>query len=372
MAFLPMLAAYLHDLDPFLFELKIGGSSFGVRWYGLSYLVGFLAAFGIIWRITKVGRSPLKPEAVRDFVLSVALGVVAGGRIGYVLFYRPELFITFSEELPYWDLLALNKGGMASHGGMIGMLLATWLYGRWHRVPWGHLLDLTALTATLGVFFGRLANFVNGELFGRGPTDVAWAVKFPQEMYRWAGTEASEAQRAKLAELVRALAERGLIPQQLRETGTAYDLVSWTIQQIQGHHGEVRAVVEPLLVPRHPSQIYAAFLEGLVVFTVVAVVARRPRKPFLLTGLACTLYAAGRFFDEFYRLPDAHLMEQEFAVTGLSRGQWLSLPVFVLGLGLLWFAKQREAEPLGGWVAVDRGDADGSAESPGSEKPDPT
>src|SRR5690606_13364210 len=117
----------------------------------------------IIRRVTRAGISSLDPVEVWDLVLTAAIGIVLGGRIGYVLLYQPSLLTSFSDSLPWWDALAINKGGMASHGGMIGLIVATWLYARRHRHRWRHVIDLTAFGAPIGLFFGRMANFINGE-----------------------------------------------------------------------------------------------------------------------------------------------------------------------------------------------------------------
>ena len=178
---MPQLAAWLHNLDPYLIDLHLweGGP---IRWYGLAYLVGFVLGYLLIRRVVKVGICSLNPAGVADLVVVLAVGVVIGGRLGYVLFYQPQLLWSFYGQLPFWGVLAMNQGGMASHGGIIGTILACLWYARRHGHSKLFVLDLLAFGAPLGLFLGRLTNFINGELIGRGPTEVPWAVKFPQEI----------------------------------------------------------------------------------------------------------------------------------------------------------------------------------------------
>ena len=152
--------AYLHSLDPFLIEFTSG---FGIRYYGLAYALAFLLAWWFIRWVAKKSWSPLPVEKVGDLMFAVILGVLVGGRVGYALFYEQHLFIGFSSSFPFWDLLAINKGGMASHGGMIGVILAVIWFGRRNKVPMLHILDLGALGNTPGFFFGdwRISSTLN-------------------------------------------------------------------------------------------------------------------------------------------------------------------------------------------------------------------
>lgn len=325
-----LLAAWLHNLNPYAIRLWEGGP---IRWYGLSYLLAFIIAYALVRRVARVGVSQVQPERVLDLVVALAIGVVVGGRLGYVCLYQPELLWTVYGRVPFWGLLAINEGGMASHGGMIGGLLTCFWYGRRHRISMMFLSDLLAFGAPLGLFFGRLANFVNGELYGRGPTRVGWAVKFPRELYEWS----SENINALYASLP---APQSILP----------DQQVWNVQTIifllQQGHKTVIEVVEPMLRPRHPSQIYAAVLEGLVVFTVLVVVWRRPRRPGIIAGLFCIGYGGVRLINELFRQPD---QEIGFQLWGLTRGQWLSVPLVLLGVLFLQIAQQRGAAPLGSW-----------------------
>ncbi len=322
---LASLAMYLHKIDPY----AIGP----IRWYGLSYLLGFFIAYLLVRRVAQVGVTPLKPLQASDLVITLALGVVAGGRLGYALFYQPALFWTFSDTLPYWDLLATNRGGMASHGGMIGLIVASWWFARKQHIPWAHVLDLGAFGAPLGLFFGRLANFVNGELFGRpAPADLPWGVKFPQELYH-----------ADPAFLMGLQEQLPAPPDVVSQSWGAY--VDWIITQVQAGNQQVIQVLEPHLTVRHPSQLYEALLEGLVLFSVLAWVWRKPRKPMMIGGSFCLCYGLLRIVVEFFREPDEGIALQ----LGLSRGQWLSILLALAGAALLFIFNRRKVEPLGGW-----------------------
>jgi phosphatidylglycerol:prolipoprotein diacylglycerol transferase len=322
-----MLAAWLHNLDPYAIKLWEGGP---IRWYGLSYLAGFVIAYFVVRRVARCGISTLRQKDVGDLVFTVALGLMVGGRLGYVLFYKPQMLISFTASPPFWDVLAINKGGMASHGGMIGLVVACWIYARRHKHSFAHLLDISAFAAPLGVFCGRMANFVNGELFGR-PTDVPWAVKFPQEILSW--------NREQLDQL-QPLFE--LLPSP-RPDVLSYDMLITAVQQ---GNSAIATAMQDVLPARHPSQIYEALLEGLLVFAVLAVVWLKPHKPMIIAGLFCTVYAIVRIVGEQFREPDDHL---GFDALGLTRGQWLSVALLLAGVVLLVIFSRRQVAPMGGW-----------------------
>ncbi len=180
--------SYVHGLDPFLIRFT---ETIGLRWYGLAYLGGFVVAWLGVWWLARSGRSTIPRDAVADLMVYVLVGVVVGGRLGYCLFYDQSLLIEFTSTFPWWGLLAIHKGGMASHGGMIGVILACWLYARRHEISKLHLLDVATLASTPGLFFGRLANFINAELWGKPlPASMRsdppwWSIKYPQEIEDW-------------------------------------------------------------------------------------------------------------------------------------------------------------------------------------------
>ena len=258
---MPTLAYHVQAPHPFLVQF---GENAGIRWYGLAYVAGFFIGFWLMRRWQRDGWLPLKPAELESFLMWVAvLGTLAGGRLFYCLFYN------WSEVASHpLKLFAVWEGGMASHGGILGLGIASWLFARRHRVNVLRLWDALCCAAPPGIFLGRLANFVNGELWGR-PTDVPWAVIFPA-------------------------------------SGDA--------------------------LPRHPSQLYAAGLEGL--FLGVVLLLARPRlagRPGACAGLFVTLYAVVRFIDEFFREPD----HGQFFLAWLTKGQFLSLLTAAAGLALL-------------------------------------
>lgn len=343
--------AYLLTLDPFAVQLT---ETFGIRWYGLAYLVGFYCGYLIIRWMVRHGLSPVPADLAGDFVFTVALGTVIGGRLGYCLFYSPDLLISFRSRFPFWGVLAVNEGGMASHGGIIGIIVACLLFGRRHKLPAFHLFDLTTLGGTIGIFFGRIANFINGELVGRpAPTGYPFGVKFPQDILAWPGYE-----WARLETLTGVVEKMGITPTMwsdlLRRSVVepqAFDTVTSTLQRIvsavQSGNETVAIALAPVLVTRYPSQLIAALLEGLFLFTALMVIWRSPRRPGVVAGWFFCLYAVVRIFGERFRMPDLQIGFQLF---GFTRGQWLSIIMVVLGILFLFTAARRKDAPLGGWV----------------------
>ena len=345
-----ILAAWLHDIDPFAIQIS---GNFGLRWYGLAYLAAFVCGYLFARRIVAVGRTTLAKAEVMDFVITVAIGVVAGGRLGYVFFYQPSLLWHFTDELPFWGMLMLNKGGMASHGGMIGVAAAVWLYARRNRAAkhsFLHLFDLTAISATTGFFFGRLANFINAELIGREcKPDLPWAVKFPQELY-----SQSDESLATLAPVMQKVGiDAGTWSSYFSDGDRAsidkglHRLID-AIQDGGALGRSIGDVVAPLLTPHHPSQLYAALTEGLIVFVVLTLIWLKPRKPGVIAGWFGALYGVMRIFNEFFRTPDEHIRNLEFAATGITRGQWLSAGLTLVGVAMVWWSSRRDAAAMGG------------------------
>lgn len=336
---MPFLAVFVHNLSPVAFHL---GDLFAVRWYGLSYLAGFLAGYWMVKLAISRGKSTLAPQAVGDMTTTLAIGAVLGGRLGYCIFYKPALLIEFIPvtifgfKLPLWGALAIHQGGMSAHGGIIGVIAATAWFAWRNGHTFSHLIDLAAFGTPLGLFFGRLANFVNGELLGR-PCDpsfpLAW--KFPQEMLTW-----SNEQLQQLAPIVSMLK-----PTEIQRFG----LAQATLEAIhRDQSGAILAAVEPLLTTRHPSQLYEAAMEGLVLFFFLIAVAWKPRRPLVIGSCFCLGYGVVRVICEFFRLPDAHLAKAEFETLHVTRGQWLSALLALLGLSLLIFAARRNLPEMCG------------------------
>ena len=259
-------------LRPYLFE--VGG--FQLRFYSLAYLLGILFAY---WHLSKMIKAPGAPMAQRhadDLFFYCTLGVILGGRIGYAAFYKPELFASA-------DVFKLWEGGMSFHGGVIGVLIAiSWVAWR-GGLNWLRICDYIAVNVPLAYMLGRLANFVNGELYGRAvASDFPLAMVFPTD------------------------------PDQL---------------------------------PRHPSQLYQAGFEGLLLGLLLLALFWQTRaryRPGLLVAVFTIGMGLGRFLMEFFREPDAHLAYL-VVETGLSRGQWLSLPMILIGVVVLVYALLRPA-----------------------------
>lgn len=260
-----MLNDIFQSLDPVAFTL----GPVTVRWYGIAYVLGFICAALVIWRLAKRWRVRVNEDALLTIMVCAIIGIIVGGRLGYVLFYGNGAYLQNPLEI-----FALNHGGMSFHGGLIGALLSGIVAAKFTGIPYLTLADLGCVAAPLGLFFGRLANFVNGELWG-APTDLPWGVVFG---------------------------------------GAAGNF------------------------PRHPSQLYEAVLEGIVIFCVLFALSRklppRPRGTFL--GIFLVMYGAFRFLVEFVREPDVQL---GYLWGGwLTMGQLLSVPLIVVGVCVLIYA----------------------------------
>jgi len=311
-----VFATYVHDLNPVALPIYGG---LALRWYGLAYLMGFVGGFFLLRNLAKRGLWVLKPEQTGDFIAAAALfGVFLGGRLGYILLY--QLPKAGWGELAKDPLLVLRvwEGGMASHGGILGLVVFTWFYAKKHQVSWTGLGDGLCVVAPLGIFFGRAANFINGELYGRVTEGVAWAVKFPLSL---AG-EPAEVQSAAWQ------ACTDVEPK--LAAADALDTLIATARE----NPEVSRTLGNFLPPRHPSQVYEGLLEGVLLFAILWVVRTRcPKAPDgLLTGLFFGLYALFRIVGEQFREPDA-------AMVGiLTKGQFLSLFMLLFAAAFLFHA----------------------------------
>jgi phosphatidylglycerol:prolipoprotein diacylglycerol transferase len=259
------------DFDPV--ALAIG--PIVIRWYALAFITGLLAGWGYILWLLRRPPTTLTGQQVGDFFSWAIVGVIMGGRLGFVSFYQAGYFL----ENPL-QIFAVWNGGMSFHGGLIGVVVAVYLYARRHNIHVLPLADLVAAAAPIGLFLGRLANFINGELYGRA-TDVPWAFVFP--------------------------------------TG-----------------GELG---------RHPSQLYEAGLEGLLLFVILLVMARLTTarlRPGLIAGVFLAGYGLARMFVELFRQPDTYVGDGGFLAWGITMGQVLSAPIAIAGLGFIVYAVTHE------------------------------
>lgn len=279
---------YIHNINPIVFEL---GGPLAVRWYGISYLLGFIAAILLLRSWSKRGEFEVPVAEVSNFVVMLAFfGVFIGGRLGYVLLYS---FDSFLNDPLY--IFKVWEGGMASHGGLVGVILFMLWYAKKHKHSFWNLTDNMACTASLGFAFGRLANFINGELWGR-VTSVKWGVIFPQEL----GLQHGQYDRPMIERMVEA--------------------------------GE--------LLPRHPSQLYQAFAEGFLVFGIMLLLRRtaRGKRPGALSASFLVLYALARIGMEFFREPDSTVY-----LGWLTKGQLYSVLMILGAIVIAWKMKLTQA-----------------------------
>lgn len=306
-----MLAYYVHDLNPLIFRIY---DNVGPRWYGLAYVLAFISSYLLFRCLAKSGYADLPVSKVGDFITGAALfGVIIGGRLGYVFFYKPEMLREPLSILKVWE------GGMSSHGGMLGLLAFTFYFSWRHKISWTNLGDNLVVTAPLGLFFGRCANFINGELYGR-ITNVSWAMQFPKELL----DHPDEAARAIIA------------CNKIDPSLTTPDAIVAAVPR----EPAVKEALRTILTPRHPSQLYEAFFEGVVLFAILWFVPTRMRQPNgVLTGLFFVCYAIFRIVVETFREPDASL------IGGFTRGQFFSLFLIAIGIAFIIVAKLRPTFP---------------------------
>ena len=308
-----MLAYYLHNLDPFIFRIY---GNVGPRWYGMAYVLAFVFAWLLLRVLARRGYLDLPISALGDFVTWVAFfGVMVGGRLGYVLFYKPEMLRDPLSILRIWE------GGMSSHGGIIGVVVFTLIYSRRHKLPWTNPGDNLCVVAPIGLFLGRCANFINGELYGR-VTNVSWAMQFPKELL-----DAGNA-----AEADRALATCQQIDPSIKSVDSIIESVRT--------NPRIADVLRDILTPRHPSQLYEAALEGVVLFAILWFVRTRFRTPNgFITGLFLIVYSILRIIVENFREPDAPLVGM------FTRGQFFSFFTVVIGIGFIVVARRHPTYP---------------------------
>lgn len=322
------VATYVHDLNPVIFSIT---DTLALRWYGFAYLVGFVAGYFLLAWLSRRNLFPVPKEKLSDFITYVAIiGVLVGGRLGYVLFYQlPNHGLAEFVKDP---LMALRvwEGGMASHGGMIGVGLYTFYYAWKHRVKWVAVLDGLAIVAPVGLFFGRMANFINGELYGRlTPAGSSQGIIFPAELSQDPHLFVKVASR---------IYDTPGLAEKLAFTGTPVPdqmTAAWVIDRVRDTPAVKEIVAEAMQDhARYPSQLYEALAEGVMLFAVLWFI--RVKFPRAYNGVFCgvfaILYAVGRIICEEFREPDS-----PFSM-GLTRGQFLSVFLILVGVAFLAYA----------------------------------
>ena len=317
--------SYLHRLDPVAIPLS---SDWGIRWYGLAYAFGFIIAWLLVRWMARTGRSIVPAAAVGDLMVYAVVGVLVGGRLGYALFYQPELFVDFSASPPWWELLAIHRAGMASHGGILGVLVAMVIFARKHHLPALHTIDLMAIAAPPGLFLGRLANFVNGELWGKRLADSMqqnspwWSVKYPEEILN------------------------GTIDVSAVAPGIGGDTTLHT--QIVTSLREGDPVVTEMIIGQltawWPSQLIQAMTDGPILFALLVLVWWKPRRPGVVAGWFLAGYGVLRVLTEVIRQPD----EGVALLAGLQRGQLLSVCMIIVGAAVIIVCSRRHVHAIGG------------------------
>ncbi|MEG1507055.1 MAG: prolipoprotein diacylglyceryl transferase [Akkermansia sp.] len=333
-----VFATYIHDLNPVLLQL---GESIAIRWYGLAYLTGFIAGYLLLKYLSRRKLYPVPEEKLGDFITWAAVfGVLIGGRIGYVLFYQIpnkgwELFT--SDPM---SALRIWEGGMASHGGIIGILLFALYYARRHQYSWLAITDGLAIVAPVGLFFGRIANFINGELYGRIIHDhSAIGMKFPTEFYEniFLRNEALNTITQKASpEIIAQLNASTPIPKP-----DDYHAASWLVERVRDTP-QIKELIGSALPERYPSQLYEGLAEGLILFAALWAVRIFWKKAYngIFCGIFCILYAIGRIIVENYREPDSPVW------FNLTRGQYLSFFLIFLGIGFIIYAFRKKESPF--------------------------
>ncbi|SLN15045.1 Prolipoprotein diacylglyceryl transferase [Roseovarius albus] len=288
------------EISPEIFTVPLFGMEFSLRWYALSYIVGILIGWRIVVHAVRSpglwpgGTAPITEKQVEDLLTWVILGVILGGRLGFVLFYQPGYYLSNPMQI-----LQVWQGGMSFHGGLLGVITACFLFSRKQGIPFWTLADVLCMATPVGLLLGRLANFINAELWGR-PTDLPWGVIFP-------GAAAQDCP--------------GIVPG---------------------------------LCARHPSQLYEALLEGLILGAVLLYLAHRRgglRFPGRLTGVFFIGYGLARFLVEHVRQPDALFVSEgnplglAFHINGigLTMGQALSIPMILFGIAVIQYSRRHKA-----------------------------
>lgn len=327
------LATYIHNLDPII--LDIPGTPLALRWYGLSYVAGFILGYLVLQWMSRRKLYCVEEDKLGDFVTNVCIfGVLCGGRLGEFFFYwLPEHGLAgIADDLAFvWGqwmqgaftlpwVFRVWEGGMASHGGMIGVLCVALCFCHKHKLNVASVMDGLAIASPLGIFFGRVANFINGELWGR-PTDSAVAVRFPTEV----GSLPGEVQSQVLG------AVEQVMQAPFRSLMQGQEYYMDTLLRLCRENPEVQEVVAAFVPARYPSQLFEAFSEGALIFALLFTLRLlwKQAPAGIFAALFAFLYAGARIICECFKEPDAGVW------FGVTEGQWLSLGIAAIGIVFL-------------------------------------
>ena len=351
-----MIATYIHDLNPVILEIT---DTIKLRWYGFAYLLAFVFGYQILKFLGDRKLWVLPGKYAGDFIAYGAIfGVFLGGRLGSVIFYNWDSFV--ADPL---SLFRVWEGGMASHGGIIGMMIFCYVFAKKHKVTWTGLGDGLSVMAPLGIMFGRIANFINGELYGRVDKTYVWAMKFPNTLW---DENMVESQSKNLTQAAAALADEGGEYAQFYEKMVNYsdEYFAGTLPEGSAGYAEfmamngekverlnqairdneaVRDAVGQYLEPRYPSQLFQAALEGFALFAILFTLRLTWRKApdGVFSGLFFILYAVFRISMEQFREPE--IAGIEFLGGSWTMGQFLSLFMIAIGVGFLIRAFTRKS-----------------------------
>lgn len=349
--------AYLHRLDPIIVDLF---GVFPIRWYGTAYLIGFIIGWLLLRWMASTRRLLLTTRQIDDYMFLAVVGVMVGGRLGYALGYDPALLYTFTKDFPFWNLLALNKGGMSSHGGVLGVILMSLWFAWSRKLSSLHVLDAAAFACTPGLGLGRVANFINAELWGKAlpasmQTDPPWwSVKYPDELLLEGFNP-----EARLGEVFREIMR--II--QVQGVDRSKALFFMRDQLVQGNE-TLTTLIQPHLTAYYPSQLIQALTDGPILFCLLALIWLRPRTPGIVGGWFMLAYGVMRLITEqWFRQPD----EGVAIFLGLQRGQLLSIPMIITGIVAFFIAARSNSPKVGGLLKPASSDPDdkrNTAQSP--------
>lgn len=343
----PEPSHWVHDLDPILIHLPIPGIG-GIRWYGLAYFLGLVVGWWLLRRSAQRQLIPLAPPQIADVATYIGVGMLVGGRLGYCIGYHPEMLLRFDGSFPFWDVLKLWEGGMASHGGLAGFFAACYFLARRFGVKYLIITDCVAAVAPIGVALGRLANFINGELWGK-VGEVRWAMHFPDSVVEFEQGPVSQldfVQRWQAYVQAERPLQDGMPMLASDYFPTAMHQLAFVRQGLEPGSPAWDSLFRLMTDPRHPSPLYAMMLEGILVFAITWPLFQwnRCRRPGLATASAMGLYGVGRFIGEFWRQPD---LGQPVFLGWMSKGQLYTIPVLIAAVAFIILSLRRPAADPG-------------------------